>query len=657
MTDSAIHTVVDPSTLPDAPGVYLYLDASETVIYVGKAKSLRKRVKSYFRDSEVLDPKTRILMSSVRGLRFFVVQSEMEALILENSLIKRHMPRFNIRLKDDSSYPYIHVTLSEEFPRILKSRPRRKRKGDRYFGPYPGIKSIDRVIAFIVRAFKICNCRKAVVSRKSSSEGGVTSGSIRDSARDSAGFSAGGNIRVNVRGCLNFQMGRCLGPCRGVLTPEEYFEKGVKPALDFLESGGKGFAEELRAGMLSSSERLDFEKAAWYRDLLADLQTIGIRQHVELQGRGRCDVIATASNEEITVIALVEYQDGELSDRKVFVFGASDPALTGSEREFLAAFVKSYYDSALALPREILLPLRIEDQELIGQWLCDRGGKRVILHFPERGIRRRQVALARLNALEHLNRKMLGMDRDRRRAMNAAALRELREYLELPRFPNRIVCFDISNLGVQEPVAGMTCFAEGEKERDGFRKFTIRDVEGQDDFAMMREAIGRFLAHVEAGEWPEPDLILIDGGKGQLGAGLSALENFSGLRIPLASIAKKREEIFVPHRNKPLEIPENCPAHLLLRRIRDETHRYAVSFHRTRRTRSNFESLLDRIPGIGPSRRRALLIRFGSVEAIARAGEDELISAGLPASVARNVIDDLGDRLLAAARAAQLDEK
>lgn len=611
----------DIGTLPDAPGVYLYLDGDGVIIYVGKAISLRKRVRSYFVDPARLDQKTRLLLRHVAAIRIMVVNNELEALVLENKLIKKHQPRYNIRLKDDKTYPFLVLTTSERFPRLLKVRAKRRKKGDLYFGPMMSARSVDRLIRLAGRVFGVCTCQRAHWAGKPGKS----------------------------RGCLNFQMNRCLGPCMAEVDPVAY-AAAVKGVTSFLGDGGRALEAEFLARMKECSENEDFERAAWYRDVIHDMRALRETQTVDTGISERFDAIGIAGNEEVRIFVVAQYSGGSLADTLKFSFRETETLIPGGEAGVLGAFLKSYYGSGVTPPGEILLPMDPEDGDLIARWLSSLSGRQIALKVPSRGVRLRLVRLARLNAMEALNRKSLQIASEQKKSGLSDVLRALKESLGLPRTPRRIVCFDVSNLGTSEAVVGMTCFLDGEKHKPGYRKYAIRCVEGQDDFAMIREGVGRFLHHVKEDGWERPDLVLVDGGPGQLSAALQAAAMEGAGEMSFASIAKRHEEIYLPGRRDPIDAAADSPQVILLRAIRDETHRFAISFHRSRRSRGATGSVLDGVPGIGPKRKKALFRAFGSLENMAAAGIDGLMNAGIPEAAARNLVLALDRRVPAEPR-------
>lgn len=603
--------------LPDKPGVYLFKGNKDSVIYVGKAKSLKKRVYSYFSNTHDDAPKTRALVLNSTGIDFIVVNSEVEALVLESRMVKKYRPRYNVRLKDDKSFPYIGLTLDEEFPRLIKTRYRKRKTKNLYFGPFVKVASVERVIKYLSQTFLLCTCLTEIKASK----------------------------RFNTGACLKYDIKRCSGPCLGKIGPDEYALK-VETTLGFLQSGGVGHIDSIKKMMKESSVKLDFEKAAFYRDLLDDLKALGLKQIVENSARTRADVFGIAGNPRIITITVVSYVEGDFAAKQAFMFPVTDPmvsselygALKNDEipeingmngSDFLEEVIKAFYISN-PLPGEILIPFELPDYENLEKWFSNNSNRSISLSVPQRGIKRKFVSLARLNAMEELKTRMHKLEKDDKKRQTLLHLKALRDIAGLARVPLRIVCFDISNLGENQAVAGMTCFVNGIKSRGDYRKFKIKSVQGQDDFAMMNEAVSRFLAHLGEPGWIRPDLMIIDGGPGQLSAALGAVRKHDETSIDVISLAKRFEEIYHPKTKSPIRIPLDSPVSLLVRKIRDETHRYAITFHRKMRQKVSFTSILDNVPGIGPKRKKALMKKYKGLDNLQKMDISSLQELGIP---------------------------
>ncbi|MGE5574337.1 MAG: excinuclease ABC subunit UvrC [Bacteroidota bacterium] len=610
--------------LPDRPGVYIMKDASGRIIYVGKASSLRNRVRSYFQSPEGLAGRTRALVAHIADFEYVVTDSEVEALILENTLIKRHRPRYNVRLRDDKTYPFIKVTLAEPFPRVIVTR-RVHRDGSRYFGPYPNVSGMRDTLAFLKRLFPVRGCSKK----------------ITEESRE--------------RPCLNYHIGKCLGACAGAITREAYAEI-VKQIVLFLEGRQDRLVREMKRSMQAASDLLDFEAAAALRDRIRAMERVMERQKMVLESRQDIDVIGFARDEDgaEACVQVFFVRGGKLVGRERFFMANSDGT---PDAEMVAAFIKQYYAAASFVPREVVVQasLAADDADSVASWLGALRGSKVRITVPQRGEKKRLVDMVRDNA-------RLGLEEARLRAMRAAemegdALAELQEALGLPRLPRRIEAFDISTIQGTDAVGSMVVFESGRPLKSAYKRFRIRTVEGQDDFAMMREVVGRRCRRAlhegqerheghESREQPGalPDLMLIDGGKGQLNAALEALRE-CGLakKVPAAGLAKEQELVFLENRPDPIALPRDSKALFLLQRVRDEAHRFAVSYHRQLRTKRATLSMLEEIPGIGEKRIKALITAFRSVRAMREASVEDLAKVpGMTRSAAARVKEALG---------------
>jgi len=569
---------------PEAPGVYRFLAPDGEVLYVGKARILRRRVLSYFTRGE-LPERTRRMVGRARGLDFTVTSSEVEALILENTLIKRHRPPYNVLLRDDKTYPYIRSTTGEEWPRVELTR-RVRDDGHSYYGPFMGQRMARRLMELARTRFQVRTCRIEIDGKL-------------------------------ARPCLYHHMGACLAPCvEGLTTPEAYRE--AVEELELFLSGRHGeLLPRLEAAMWRAAENEEYEHAARYRDLLAVVRRLAEPQNVELPGRGDADVLAVFADGENATVCVLPYRGGTLVDKRELHFeGVGDiPA-----PELLSSFIAQFYEANPAVPARIdtAVPLDEDDRSLLSAFLGERRGRRVEIAAPRRGPRARRVELARANARTAFELRFRAA-----LAQGEALGRRIAEALGLDEPVRTIECFDISHARGKDTTASCVVWEKGRMAKKRYRSFNIRNVEGVDDFAAVAEAVTRRYRRLADEGGRMPDLVLIDGGAGQLNAAMAALDTL-GIELDLAALAKREELIHLPGREEPLRLDPSDPAHLVLRQIRDEAHRFAVARHRTRRRRRNLETELLEIPGIGPGRARTLLTRFGSLRAVRNATEDEL---------------------------------
>ncbi len=581
---------------PTHPGVYLFRDGAGRVLYVGKARSLRERVRAYFQPPDRLPPRIRLMVAKARDLECIATDSEVEALILECNLIKRHRPPYNVQLRDDKHYPYLRLG-AEEFSRLTVVRSM-QRDGARYFGPYVQVGAMRETLRLVRRVFPVRTCGEV---------------RFREAAR------AG-------RPCLDYHLKLCLAPCVGLVAPQEY--RGVADQLAaFLEGRGEAVVRRLRAEMEGAAAALDFERAALLRDRLRAVEQVTARQKMVSAGMRDQDVVGLARRDGVAVAQVFTVRAGKLVGREGFT-------LTGTEgwddTAVQTAFLKQYYTGMPTIPRSVFLQVEPEEPELLREWLRGLRGGAVELRHPRRGPMRALVELARQNAELYL---------EERHGRAEAALDELRTVLELPEVPRQIEGFDVSNLQGTGAVASCVSFRDGKPHKDGYRRLRIREVAGQDDFRMLAEAVQRRYREAQA----LPDLVLVDGGRGQLSAVRQAMEEVGVSRVPTWALAKEEELLFSPDRPEPLRLPRSSPALRLLQQVRDEAHRFAVGYHRKVRDRQGIRSLLDEVPGIGPRRRKALLQRFGTLEAIRAASEEELAATpGMNRRAARELKAQLG---------------
>lgn len=581
--------------LPDHPGVYLFKDAKGKVLYIGKALSLRKRVPSHFRDSPSYSERIAALISQIADLDFILTDSELEALILESNLIKERRPKYNVVLRDDKHYPFLKLDPKEPFPRVSVAR-RIKDDGALYYGPYVPAGTMWDTLFLINKAFPLRKC-KSLKGRKL---------------------------------CLDYHLGRCLGPCEGLVSPEEYGEV-VKRVRLILEGRDRELVKLLERQMRETAERLEFERAAQLRDQVQALkQTIEGQKIISAKGEDQ-DVLGFAQKGKEGCVQLFVIRGGRLIGRESFAF---EEVAEKGKAAFLSSFIKQLYLAKTSLPKEVLIPFPVEDQGLIEEWLSARAGRKVSLTVPQRGKRAELVEMATHNAEEMLNQSLRSSEGRER------ALQELREFLGMSRLPRRIEAYDISNISGNLAVGSLVVFADGAPKRSDYRRYRIKTVLGADDYAMLREVLGRRFRRQE--EMPLPDIILIDGGRGQLNAALKAAQDLHISRVTMISLAKEDEEVFHPSQIRPLPIPAGSRAKHLLQQIRDESHRFALAYHRKLRGRSQLHSILDEIPGIGERRRRILLTHFGSLERLQEASVEDLRRVGgIPATLAQAVHDYL----------------
>ena len=599
----------DRSHLPTSFGVYIFKDAEGTVLYVGKAKNIRSRVASYFTRSGDGRPKIAELRGRVRQIDFIATRTETEALVLEANLIKRHRPRFNASLRDDKSYPYIVVTLGDEYPRVFATRTSHDPR-HRYFGPFPSAGSVHATLDVLNKTFPFRKCRGPEPGRRS----GVP--------------------------CLNYHIGRSVAPCIGAVTKEEY-DAIIADVIAFLEGRVDGLIREREAAMREAAKDMDFERAAKLRDELSALQHVRDRQQATIASEDSFDAVGAHAEGESACIQIFAVRDGQIVNRDSFLLDNYGEAPAES---VALSFIPQYYDTA-AVPREVLVQSEGSEEDLgmIAEHLSGLRGARVEVRRPQRGDKRRILEMAVRNAA-------LGLEHERvmeeaRRNRVASTLDGLREELALPKLPVRIECYDISNTMGTNSVASMVVFQGGRPAKEENRRFRIRTVEGADDPASMAEVIRRRLERLRQEDekfLPAPDLILLDGGKGQLSAVTPVFEEFNVGEdlpdIPLRSLAKRDEEVFEPGRPEPVRLEPNSPELHLLQRVRDEAHRFANTYHRKLRGQAMTASVLDELPGVGPTRKKKILDHFGTPEAFLDASLEELEAVpGLPGRVAREI--------------------
>jgi excinuclease ABC subunit C len=622
--------------LPTSPGVYLMKGPDGRVLYVGKADSLRSRVRSYFGSKTGLDSRILRMTQEVEDVDYIVTDTISEAFLLEGNLIKEHRPRFNIRLRDDKSYPFVQITLGEDFPRIVRTR-KLVRDGSRYFGPYASASSVDETLKLLRKIFPFRTCNLDIPEGK----------------------------RVLERPCLLYYINRCQGPCIQAIEKREY-RATISRIVDFLEGKQEGIAAELRADMREHSEGLRYEQAAIARDKLRAVERTMEQQKMAAFSRAEQDVVGMAREEGEACLQLFVIRNGKMIGREHFIVENAREATDG---EVLTSFLQQYYAATERPPREVLLPLEPSEADALAAFLTDRRGSRVNVHVAERGEKRRLVALATQNAVEALAKERAEWLADE--GKRDEALEQLSSALSLTRSPERIECYDMSNIQGTSAVGSMIVFVNGRPEPREYRRFRIRSGDTPDDFRMMAEVLRRrfirasrlrsetgalSLAAVGADEvgegdgepdepqdlepgsgpvegdrggprqtgWALPDLVIVDGGKGQLSAAMGVMKELGLTDVPLAGLAKRFEELYVPGRSTPIQLPAKSQGLYLVQRIRDEAHRFAITYHRTVRGKKALASVFDEVPGIGQARKKALLKRFGSVRRIREASLDEV---------------------------------
>ncbi len=589
------------ATLPAAPGVYLMHNSREQVIYVGKAINLANRVRSYFHISAQENPKTRRLVAEIADIEWIVTESEVEALILEANLIKKHRPHFNIRLKDDKRYPYLKVT-DEAFPKVLITR-RMRRDDGRYFGPYTSTNALRETLDLLRRLFPYRTCDRDITG-------------------------------TDPRACLYYDLKLCPAPCIGAVDRAQYMAT-INQLIQFMGGETEEIMEGLKQQIQEAAQALQFERAAQLRDRYQALQQVMERQRIVTLAAIDQDVIALARDENNICVEVFFVRNGKLLGREFFMMeGGND----NDEQEIVAAFLKQFYNEAAMVPPEILLPSQVAEAAVLEEWLRAKRGDVVYLHVPHAAPEHDLLDLATTNATETLRAFKAQWEMDKQRSEQA--LNDLRTALDLPKLPMRIECYDISTTQGIEVVGSMVVFERGAAKKNDYRRFKIKTVVGQDDFASMREVLTRRFdrwRRLESGElkgtrgsqaWARlPDLLIVDGGKGQLGTAMEVLQAFDlQAQVPVVGLAKREEEIFKPGHSTSIRFDPTAPAILLLRRIRDEAHRFAITYHRQRRAKRGLASQLDAIPGVGPVKRRELLKHFGSLDAIQKAGVEALMA-------------------------------
>ncbi len=619
----------DTSTIPDAPGVYLFRDADGRVIYVGKATSLRKRLASYW--GKPLHPRTEAMMAAAESVEWIVASNEVDALMLEYNLIKEHLPRFNIRYRDDKSYPYLALTVGEKWPRAQVVRGARRR-GVKYFGPFAHAYAIRETLDALTRVFPVRTCSNAFFDQRARAR----------------------------RPCLYYDIGRCAGPCVPDVTgvTEESYRAHVEALADFLSGNERPVLRRLEREMRDASERQEYERAAKLRDQLGAARRALESQEMVLTQAENLDVIGLAEDDLEAAFQVFFVRKGRVTGRKGWIV---DQVEELDRPGLLASFVRELYMEREEVPPRILVPEKPEDADVLATWLSGQRGGPVTFAVPRRGAKRKLLEVVTQNAREHFQRHKLRRASDF--GARSRALTELATVLGLPQAPLRIEAYDISNLGPTDMVGSMVVFEDGLPKRSDYRRFEIKGVPGQDDFASMEEMLRRRFARLKAGaerdgddgagqagdegapkrrrfSYP-PSLIVVDGGRGQLSVATKVLAQLD-LHIPAIGLAKRLEEVYFPDRPDPVRIPRGSEALFVLQHIRDEAHRFAVTYHREKRSKRVMASPLDDVPGIGPARKKALLKRFGSLARLSRASLEEIAATpGVGPEIARAVYERL----------------
>ena len=576
------------NNLPESPGVYLFKNAQGKIIYIGKAKNLRNRVRSYFQDSHH-EAKTTALVAQVADFELMVTHNEIESLILEANLVHEYKPRYNIHLKDDKHFPYIKVTTNELYPRVMVVR-RLQKDGSRYFGPYTNIKSIYKTLRFLARLFKIRSCHLIIPNPT--------------------------NKEYKV--CLDYHIKRCEGPCEGLVSPEQY-RRGVDGLLMMLAGRSKELIKQLSERMTTASEQTRFEEAMTIRDQIEQIKNMMMRQSVDVGEIVDRDVVNVAREGGATMAVVMQIREGVLIGRQDFYV---ESEATDTDDSVLETFLTQYYNHQPNLPGEIVIPTEVPDMKLLQSWLRQIRDAKIKLIAPKIGDKMPMLELAAKNARLLLDEKMIQKRMFSERISKMVL--SLKDELKLSRSPRTMVCFDISNTGETDAVGSAVYFDNGKPKKTEYRHFKIKGVKGQDDFKMMREIVGRYFYHIKEDKLDPPDLVVVDGGKGQLSNALEELQSLGFADQLIISLAKRLEEVYVPHASDPITIPKASPGLNLLKRIRDEAHRFAITYNRKVRSKRTISSALDDIPGVGPAKRQLLLTEFGSVERIGQMSAEEL---------------------------------
>ena len=581
--------------LPTNPGVYLMKNEQAKIIYVGKAINLKNRVKSYFQSSKNHSPKVKSMVEKISDFEYIITANEIEALILECNLIKKYRPKYNISLRDDKTYPYIKVTLNEDYPTVSITRKILK-DGAKYFGPYTSAGAVHEVLNLLKKLFQIRSCRQMNTKRP----------------------------------CLEFHIKRCLAPCTGRVAKSEYREM-IKSLCLFLEGRNEVVLKELTSRMQIAAENFQFELAAKLRDQVLAIEKISAKQNIII-GSSDQDIIGLARKADEACIQIFFIRSGKMIGRDHFLLNGTEGE---TDSALLNAFLEQYYNKATFIPKEILLPAEIENEEILSAWLSQKKNGKVSFGLPQRGVKKEMVLMANDNAVVVLEEQMIknsaGLEQ------TVGAMKDLGRYLRMEKELKRIECFDISHIQGSETVASMVVFSNGAPDKQEYRRYKLKSVEGKpDDFKSMQEVVGR---RYRQSDGIMPDLIIIDGGKGQLNSALEIIRALGHYQIPVVGLAKQFEYVFLEGQSEPVILPPNSKALYLIQRIRDEAHRFAITYHRKLRHKRNLVSVLDHIEGIGPTRRKALWDAFGSIAEIKKAKITDLTAVpGISENIANNIV-------------------
>ncbi len=636
------------NSLPHKPGIYLMKDAQGTILYVGKAISLFNRVRSYFQESSVLSPKNRSMVAKVEDIEFLVVKNEVEALVLESNYIKQYRPKYNVLLRDDKSYPYIKVSLTEDFPRVYRVRSF-QRDGNRYFGPYTNSGAVDSTLDLLNKLFAFRTCRYDASAWAPPRSGEPPSGWKQ---------------KLLPRPCTQYYIHRCIAPCVAYATREEY-DTVIQQVILFLEGKHDEVVKTLQEQMQTAAENLNFEEAARIRDRIKAVERILEKQRIiHTEGQDDQDVIALASSEDETSALVFFFRNGKLVGREFFILQGTRDSSSG---EVMSSFIQQFYESSPHIPAEVIVEAEPDDRVVVQSWLKEKRGGAVSISVPKRGEKVRLIEMVKQNAQEVLEQQRIKWLTDSQKTQ--LALEELQEALNLAAPPQRIECYDISNTQGTNSVGAMVVFEAGRPKSSEYRRFKIKTVEGPNDFASHQEMLRRRFRRQSSNnsesdgpleenegentlqmeqevplqhEWAIPDLIIIDGGKGQLSAAMEVLQELH-IDIPTVGLAKENEEIFIPGSPDPIILPRSSQGLYMVQRIRDEAHRFGITYHRKLRSDRTFKSVLDEIPGIGPKRKQALMKHYGSVRAISAASIDDLAALnGMTRDAAEKVKEYIG---------------
>jgi len=636
------------NSLPHKPGIYLMKDAQGTILYVGKAISLYNRVRSYFQESSALSPKNRSMVAKIEDIEFFVVKNEVEALVLESNYIKQYRPKYNVLLRDDKSYPYIKVSLTEDFPRVYRVRSF-QRDGNRYFGPYTNSGAVDSTLDLLNKLFAFRTCRYDASAWTPPRNGEPPSGWKQ---------------KLLPRPCTQYYIHRCIAPCVAYATREEY-DAIIQQVILFLEGKHDEVVKTLQEQMQLAAENLNFEDAARIRDRIKAVERILEKQRViHTEGQDDQDVIALASGEDETCALVFFFRNGKLVGREFFILQGTRDSSSG---EVMSSFIQQFYESSPHVPAEMIVEADPDDRTVVQNWLKEKRGGAVSINAPKRGEKLRLIEMVKQNAQEVLEQQRIKWLTDSQKTQ--LALEELQEALNLAAPPQRIECYDISNTQGTNSVGAMVVFEAGRPKSSEYRRFKIKTVEGPNDFASHQEMLRRRFRRQSSNtsesestleqnedenpfpieqevslqhEWTIPDLIIIDGGKGQLSAAMEVLQELH-IDIPTVGLAKENEEIFIPGSPDPILLPRSSQGLYMVQRIRDEAHRFGITYHRKLRSDRTFKSVLDEIPGIGSKRKQALMKHYGSVRAISAASIDDLAALnGMTRDAAEKVKEYIG---------------